>query len=115
MVVLMNCALMYSTPVEQVATNAVAGYQQEVYNEVETVFELVTEEWLSIENCVPEQDTEDGRTDYGKVKVFDWYRYTGTPEVYPVYAVFTQMFSEHQQPALTPVELSPSTPPPDVA
>lgn len=111
----MNCALMYSTPVQQATTNAVAGYQQEVYNEVETVFELVTEEWLDIENCVPEQDTEDGRTDFSKVKTFDWYKCIGTVQEQPVYVVFMAVFSEHKQPGITPVELPLSTPPPDVA
>ncbi len=104
MIVLMNCALMYSTPAERV-----------VYNEVETVFELVTEEWLDIENCVPEQNTEDGQTDYSKVKTFDWYGYICTTGDQSVYMAITPLFSKHKQPVVTSVQLSPSTPPPDVA
>ncbi len=115
MVVLMNCALMYSIPVQPVANNDIAACQKEVYNEVETVFELVTEEWLDIENCVPEQNTEDGHTDYGKVKTFDWYKHISTPEDQTFYVAHLPMFPKHKQPTITPVKLSPSTPPPDVA
>lgn len=116
MIVLMNCALMYSTPVQYVAENDLYGCPLEAYhNEVETVFELVTEEWLDIENCVPEQDSEDGRTDYGKVKTFDWYRYIATTEEQIAFVATTPVFLKHKQPAITSIELSPSTPPPDVA
>ena len=115
MIVLMNCALMYSTPVQSVVNNDGAGSNKEAHNEVETVFELVTEEWLDIENCVPEQNTEDGQTDYSKVKTFDWYRYTSTPEEQPVYVVITSLVFKHKQSAITSFKLSPSTPPPDVS
>lgn len=115
MIVLMNCALMYSTPVHPALQNGVSAGGHQVFNEVETVFELITEEWLNIENCVPEQDTEDGRTDYGKAKTFDWYRYIYIPEGQPFYVTLIPIFSIYKQPAITPVKLSPSTPPPDVA
>lgn len=114
MIVLMNCALMYSIPVLQVVNNDFDGSREELCNEIETVFELVTEEWLDIENCVPEQNTEDGRTDYGKVKTFDWYRYISIPEEQIAFVAIIPVFFKHKQQAITSIKLSPSTPPPDI-
>lgn len=115
MIVLMNCALMYNAPVHQLAQDNATVCQQDVYNEVETVFELVTEEWLDIENFVPEQDGDDGHTDYSKAKTFDWYRYIATSEEQIVYVAVMPVFFKLKQPAVTSIKLSPSTPPPDVA
>ena len=82
-------------------------------NEIESVFELVTEEWLDIEDCVPETSDDDTPEDSSPAKNIHWdvcyapfniltIVITITrPEVHGAEIVF---YSRH----------TPPTPPPDV-
>lgn len=61
----MNYCLVYNDTDRGGSQNE-GGYA--TYNEIESVFELITEEWMDIEDFVPEQDSEDNAEDVGKVK-----------------------------------------------
>lgn len=65
MLLLMNYCVMYND-------TGNGGFQSDgaytSFNEIESVFELITEEWMDIENCVPESENEDDPEDAGKVK-----------------------------------------------
>lgn len=67
---IMNYAMVYNNPaIITTAQDEVAALLSSCPdNEIESVFELVTEEWMEMEDCVPEQDTEDEPEDLTKAK-----------------------------------------------
>lgn len=67
---LMNYSLVYNIPPADVIMddNTAIIYNYASVNEIESVFELVTEEWLELENFVLEQEQDDAPEDVAKIK-----------------------------------------------
>ena len=83
------------------------------YNAIESVLELVTEEWLDIEDYIPEQDNNDTPEDTNITKTLVL---IGLPDVYkPAAPLFsTQVIYPHFKTAAYNCWLQcPPTPPPD--
>ncbi len=84
------------------------------YNAIESVLELITEEWLDIEDYIPEQDNNDAPEDTNITKTPVL---IGLPEVYkPVVSLFsTHVIYPHFKTAAYNSWLQrPPTPPPDL-
>lgn len=113
--VLMNCTLMYN-PFEQVSSNSTTVvYSTAEDKEYETVFELVTEEWLDIEDCVPEQDNGNDCDGHAKAKTFDWYPHCTAGPAEIISLLQNHIYTGYLQSVIPADGQSPSTPPPDVA
>lgn len=88
--------------------------QTAVDNEIESVFELVTEEWMDIDDCVPEQENDDAPEDFSKVK--DLYTHDTPAIIYPGRPGYhTQVYNLYNGVKHTPYTAKIPTPPPDPA
>lgn len=105
---MMNYSIAYNPGDEQ------AAQQTGTDNEIESVFELVTEEWMDIDDCVPEQDSDDAPEDFSKVK--DLYTHDTPAIIYPARQGYhTQVYNLYNGEEHTPYTAKIPTPPPDMA
>lgn len=115
MIALVNCTLLYSPPEQVTTSDTEIAYSTYEDNKMETVFEFITEEWMDIENCVPDQDNGQDVDGQWKVKTFDYCSgiiyISATPPALPG----TPIYTGYIQPTLYSFDKSPATPPPDVA
>lgn len=111
----------YSVPYNSTAENlhSINNNESRLYsnvgiNEIESVFELVTEEWLDIEDCVPEPDTDDAQEDISKIKTLFSGSYSPDNNV-AIIAYYTVQYTIHNTDFLSSLPVNIPVPPPDVA
>ncbi len=116
-IVLMNYSVPYNSTAEHlhsIHNNESRLYSNAGINEIESVFELVTEEWLDIENCVPEPDTDDAQEDISKIKTLFIDRFTPDNNS-AIVAYSTVQHTTHNTDFLSSLPVNIPAPPPDVA
>lgn len=114
---LMNYCIPYNSMTEITHLNRskeATVFSPSNYNEIESVFELITEEWMDMENFVPEPESDDAPEDIAKVKTL--FRLE-LPAIsiepllfYPI--VQYQLFNNS---CITAYHTNIPTPPPDIA
>jgi hypothetical protein len=116
-IILMNYSVPYNSTAEHlhsIHNNENRLYSNAGINEIESVFELVTEEWLDIEDYVPEPDTDDAQEDISKIKTLFSGCFTPDNNVAIVaYYILQHTIHNTNFPSSLPVNIP--VPPPDVA
>jgi hypothetical protein len=115
-IILMNYSVPYNTAenLHSINNNESRLYSNVGINEIESVFELVTEEWLDIEDCVPEPDTDDAQEDISKIKTLFSGSYSPDDNV-AIIAYYTVQYTIHNTDFLSSLPVNIPVPPPDVA
>jgi hypothetical protein len=83
-------------------------------NEIESVFELITEEWMDIEDCVPETDDDDTPEDGSKVNHVYWQLHQ-LPAIAFDWQLYKPLYTIAGTSSLFFHNAVPLTPPPDTA